>query len=236
MEKKDTTKKTPSQKKPEETSKEKFVRLTNSVNAVSSELEALKSKIQKEKNAETTRTNSIDTISSELEALKLNIQKENIPMNSNEFRLFIKQKVFKGFSKKQIESGKFKIKINEKLAELANQTLFQIEEHRRIKKVISGYSINNKIQKFPSHLLPQLKEFLSEIGIKLTKSFLEISPLTYIENIIVSYEEENALALRIEIRLKNKSVCSPKQILSEANLDLLALMFFISFIDRKSVV
>ncbi len=78
MEKKDTTKKTPSQKKPAETSKEKLTRLTISIDAVSSELATLKANIQKEKNAETTQANSIDTISSELEALKLNILKEKI--------------------------------------------------------------------------------------------------------------------------------------------------------------
>jgi hypothetical protein len=82
MEKKNTAKKTPpkpkttAKKNTAETSKEKFTRLTNSIDAVSSELEALKSNVQKEKTAETTRTNSIDAISSELEALKSNFQKE----------------------------------------------------------------------------------------------------------------------------------------------------------------
>ena len=78
MEKKKTTpkiaaKKT-AQKNPAETSKEKFTRLTNSIDSLSSEIEALKLNTQKE-HEDTTQTNSVDAIASELETLKLNIQK-----------------------------------------------------------------------------------------------------------------------------------------------------------------
>jgi len=76
MEKKDTTKKTPSKKKPAETSKEKFTRLTNSVNTVSSELEALKLNIEERKSESVALSNSVDAVSSELEILKTNSQKE----------------------------------------------------------------------------------------------------------------------------------------------------------------
>lgn len=76
MEKKDTNKKTPPQKKPAETSKEKFTRLTNSVNAVSSELEALKLNIEERKSESVALSNSVDAVSSELEILKTNSQKE----------------------------------------------------------------------------------------------------------------------------------------------------------------
>ncbi len=75
MEKKKTAPKAPSKKKPVETSKEKFIRLTNSVDTISSELEILKSNIQKGKNENTTLTNSVGALSSKLETIKLNIQK-----------------------------------------------------------------------------------------------------------------------------------------------------------------
>jgi len=79
MEKKKTTPKTAAKKtslkKPAETSKENFIRLTNSIDSLSSEVETLKSNIQKEKSENTRLTNSVDAIASELETLKLNIQK-----------------------------------------------------------------------------------------------------------------------------------------------------------------
>lgn len=77
MEKKKTATKTAakssSPKKPAETSKEKISRLTNSIDALSSEVEILKLSSANDKN--TSQAISIDTISSELETLKLNIQK-----------------------------------------------------------------------------------------------------------------------------------------------------------------
>jgi len=75
MENENTDPKNLSKKKPADTSKEKITRLTNSVDALSSELETLKLNIQKEKSENTTLTDSVDALSSELETLKLNIQK-----------------------------------------------------------------------------------------------------------------------------------------------------------------
>jgi len=75
MENENTDPKNLSKKKPADTSKEKITRLTNSVDALSSELETLKLNIQKEKSENTTLTNSVDALSSELETIKLNIQK-----------------------------------------------------------------------------------------------------------------------------------------------------------------
>jgi hypothetical protein len=69
-----TTEKKTSPKKPAETSKEKFTQLENSIDSLSSEIEALKLNTQKE-NEDTTPANSVDAIASELETLKLNIQK-----------------------------------------------------------------------------------------------------------------------------------------------------------------
>lgn len=80
-----TTEKKTSLKKPAETSKENFTRLTNSIDSLSSEIETLKSNIQKEKSENTRLTNSVDSLSSEIEALKVNTQKENedtTPANS----------------------------------------------------------------------------------------------------------------------------------------------------------
>lgn len=75
MEKKNTEIKTPSQKKPAETSKEKISQLGNSVEALSSELEILKLNVQEKKNDNTPLKKSVEAISAELDILKLNIQK-----------------------------------------------------------------------------------------------------------------------------------------------------------------
>lgn len=82
MEKKKTTPKTPAKpkspatKKPAETSKEKMTQLANSVDALSSELETLKSTIQEKNSENTTLADSVAELSSELESFKSTTQKE----------------------------------------------------------------------------------------------------------------------------------------------------------------
>ena len=174
-----------------------------------------------------------DNLISEL-AKQLNISSEEIPFNRNEFHLFVKNKIYGGISKKQFEERGIKVKENKKAVLLAERTLNVIEYTRKLKNQINEYSISKKINGFPKHLLPQLNDFLGKVGEKLTDSFLEISPLNFIEKIVVDYDSKNVLALQLKIILANKRVCAPQQILSEANLDLLALLFFIAFIEESS--
>jgi len=79
MEKKKTVKKTPAKKKPADTSREKFSRLTKSIDSLSSEVETLKLNLKKKTSGNTTLKNSIDSLSSEIETLKSNTRKEKIP-------------------------------------------------------------------------------------------------------------------------------------------------------------
>ncbi len=174
-----------------------------------------------------------DKLISEL-AKQLNISIEEIPFNRNEFHLFVKNRVYGGISKKQFEERGIKVKVNEKAVLLAEKTLKEIENTRSLKKQINEYSISNKINGFPRHLLSQLNDFLIKVGEKLTESFLEISPLNFIDKFVVEYDSRNVLALQLKITLTNKRICAPQQILSEANLDLLALLFFIAFIQESS--
>lgn len=83
-------------------------------------------------------------------------------------------------------------------------------------------------------MLNQLEDFLVKVGDKLTKSFLEISPLKFVESIKIKYDNQSVLALSLVFVLNNKTCCTPNQILSEANLDLLALLFFLSFIQESA--
>lgn len=183
--------------------------------------ERLKSKVERDK------------LISEL-AKQLNISTEEIPFNRKEFYLFVNDKIYGGISKKQFEERGIKVKVNEKAVSLAERTLKEIENTRSLKNQINEYSISKKANAFPKHLLPQLNDFLVKVGEKLTDSFLEISPLNFIEKFVVEYDSKNVLALQLKIILANKRVCAPQQILSEANLDLLALLFFIAFIQESS--
>lgn len=164
----------------------------------------------------------------------LRVGKRDIPYNNRDFRAFVREKIYLGLTTKEIRESNKKFQFNEKAILLAEETLREIENTRRIKNKINEYSIENKIKKFPSHLLPQLNQFLINVGYKLTESFTSISPLSFIKSIELVYEERNVLALKIKIYLKNGRVCSPQEILSEANLDLLALLFYIAFMQESA--
>ncbi|NJK95929.1 MAG: AAA family ATPase [Bacteroidales bacterium] len=179
--------------------------------------------------AKHSRDNLISKLGNELK-----IPTEEIPFGSKEFYEFVKEKIYKGIPRKEFESKGYKIKINEKAVSIADSVFMAMEEHRKIKSQINAFSISASINTFPKHLLNQLADFLGKVGDKLTKSFLEISPLKFIDKIEIDYDNQSVLALSLKLVLKNKSFCNPNQILSEANLDLLALMFFLAFIQESA--
>lgn len=167
-------------------------------------------------------------------ANELKIEAESIPFNRREFHKFIKEKVYKGISKSQMEAKGFKIKFNKRAIQLADDVFTAMENHRKIKSQINAFSITAKFSTFPKHLLTQLELFLVKVSEKLTTSFLQISPLSFIERIEIKYDNQSVLALSLILVLKNERRCSPNQLLSEANLDLLALLFFLSFIQESA--
>jgi len=177
--------------------------------------------------------NSRDSLINKL-AAELKVSSDEIPMNREEYSEFINLKLYGGFNKSQIQKKGYKINIKSELEELADNVIKAIELHRKLKEQISKYNITPESNAFPRHLIPQMRDFLNKVAEKLTTSFLEISPLYYVESIKIKYDPNSVLAVVIEFYLKNGKVCLPKQILSEANLDLLALLFYIAIIQESA--
>ena len=176
--------------------------------------------------------NKRDTLRKML-ANELNINIEEIPFTRKELNELVKNKIYKGISRKKFESQGFKVKINEKAVLLAEDVIAAIEAYRQLKNEIGKYSINENTSKFPKHLLGQLNDFLEKVSERLTLSFLKISPLKFLERIEINYSYENVLALLVSLILTNNAKCSPNELLSEANLDLLALLFFLAFVQES---
>ena len=175
------------------------------------------------------RTEVITALANEL---KLNV--DQIPLGRKEFNIFVTEQIYKGFPKKELESKGYKVKLNQKAIKLSDEVIIAIDEHRKVKNQINSFSISAKVTTFPKHLLTQLELFLAKVSEKLTTSFSEISPLPFLERIEIEYNNQNVLALSLTLILKNKQRCNPNQLLSEANLDLLALLFFLSFIQESA--
>jgi len=167
-------------------------------------------------------------------ANELNIDIKEIPFTRKELNELVRNKIYKGFSKNKIESIGIKIKINEKAVLLSENVIEAVEAYRQLKSEIHKYSISAHTSTFPKHLLNQLNNFLGKVSDRLSLSFLQISPLKFIERIEIEYSNKNVLALLVSLVLKNNAKCSPNEILSEANLDLLALLFFLAFIQESA--
>lgn len=167
-------------------------------------------------------------------AEELKIEIENIPFTRRDFKEFIEDKIYKGFSKDKFEIMGVKFKINKKALELSERVIDAIENHRKLKSEIRKYSIDKHITTYPKHLLTQLNEFLGKVSEKLTSSFLQISPLKFINRIEIEYNDKNVLALSVNLKLNNNEECKPIELLSEANLDLLALLFFLAFVQESA--
>jgi hypothetical protein len=206
-----------------------YLREENSVDWVEHPIDEIK-RLQDERLAiKNQRDSLIKTLANELK-----MEVESIPFNRKEFHEFVKEKVYKGISKSQMEAKGFKVKLNERAIQLADDVFAAMENHRKIKSQINAFSVNAKITTFPKHLLTQLELFLVKVSEKLTTSFLQISPLPFLERIEIKYDNKSVLALSLILILKNKRRCNPNQLLSEANLDLLALLFFLSFIQESA--
>jgi recombinational DNA repair ATPase RecF len=166
-------------------------------------------------------------------ALSLKIDASKIPFERKEFYEFVKEKIYNGLPKTQFESLGYRVKLNTKAEKLAEKVYEAIENHRKIKSAVGSFSISSQTS-FPKHLYSQLENFLIKASEKLTNSFLEISPLKFIERIEIVYENDSVIALTVNIILTNGKQCNPNQVLSEANLDLLALLFFMAFIEESA--
>ncbi len=146
-------------------------------------------------------------------AKEMNLSDGEIPVDRQEFRLFVQEKIRKGISKKEFEKRGFKVKMNERAISLADDLLIKMEEYNKIRSRIKEFSITNKTDRFPRHLLPQLEDFLAKAGEKLTSSFLTISTHNFIDRVEIKYTNKNVIALGLKVVLKNKRTCSPNQIL-----------------------
>ncbi|MDM3847067.1 MAG: hypothetical protein PT116_19060 [Aphanizomenon gracile PMC638.10] len=67
----------------------------------------------------------------------------------------------------------------------------------------------------------------------MTDSFLAISNNQFVDHIELVCGDISNVSLSVFIHLKNGKICNPNEIFSEANLDLLALLIFLSFMKES---
>lgn len=79
-----------------------------------------------------------------------------------------------------------------------------------------------------------IARLFASVGDNLTKAFKAISTCSFVDRIEVSVADISDVSLSIRVVLSNGRVCAPQQVFSEANLDLLALLFFLVVLIESS--
>ena len=78
-------------------------------------------------------------------------------------------------------------------------------------------------------ILRKVLQGASEI---LTASFREMSSAAFLDRLEITSERGKKFSLKVGVHLKNGQTCAPNQVFSEANQDLLALLFFLAIVEE----
>jgi recombinational DNA repair ATPase RecF len=156
---------------------------------------------------------------------------ESIPININQFEEFVTLNVYKGISSEQRQQAR---KQGRKL--LPRDIHKAITHYRQISNEASDLKKSiKKIQK-KSQIIDtsELQKILSNVGNKLTEAFRLISRQNFVDRIEVVFGAITEVSLSVQVYLTNGKVCSPNQIFSEANLDLLSLLLFLTLLKESA--
>ncbi len=174
-----------------------------------------------------------DRLRTEL-ANTLEINEEEIPFDPKYFSEFLQRRIYGGFSIDELSKRGVKIKVDSRIEELANSFNAEAIRYRSLKSKINKFSINNDGKTFPKHLFPVLSQFLDRVAPRLTEAFKAVSSVSFLDHFEFDYGEGGQLALNISAVLTNARKCAPRQIFSEANQDLLALLFFVAVAEESA--
>jgi AAA15 family ATPase/GTPase len=161
---------------------------------------------------------------------KIAVPVGEIPLDAKEFNIFVRDKIYSGLKAKE------RFHLNQGDSGYANPIVHDFVS--RIRKTNEQISCiqkeQNKISRHGSVLVKDLtrkiivEDLISKAEDRLTRSFKNISDCDFIDKIELLPGDISAASLTVNIHLKNGRICSPHQIFSEANSDLLVLLVFLS--------
>ena len=175
----------------------------------------------------------------------LDVNPDEVPLDPKACREFINDYHYGGLSPSKfakLTRRGFRVNVGRKLPRQRLERLGREFEdpsrrHRKLKAHLREYELSDddtRKRSFPRHLLSSINEFLGAVGPRLSQSFRKISSSDFVEEVDLSFGDLGALVLRIRLRIVNGKVCAPRDVLSEANLDLLALLFFVAIAQESA--
>jgi AAA15 family ATPase/GTPase len=161
----------------------------------------------------------------------LKIQSDDIPLDIRLFNLFVSDKLYKGLSPKEVQK---RIRQGEQI--IPNHIYRQVKEVRDVSLKITQLKKEQKkiLQANIRSDTTVLQSILSDAGNRLTKGFQKISQANFVDRIFLVFNDISDMSLTVTVRLKNGKQTSPQHIFSEANLDLLSLLLFVSVLQEAA--
>lgn len=161
----------------------------------------------------------------------LKIQPDNIPLDIRLFNLFVSDKLYKGMSPVEIQK---RIRQGEQI--IPNHIYRQVKEIRDVSLKITQLKREQKkfLQANIRSDTTVLQSILSDAGSRLTEGFNKISQGNFVDKIFLVFNDISDMSLTVVVRLKNGKQTSPQHIFSEANLDLLSLLLFVSVLQEAA--
>jgi hypothetical protein len=85
-----------------------------------------------------------------------------------------------------------------------------------------------------SKAMKTLRKVLANASTTLTTAFHSISSVDFVDRLELTTDPDKEFSLKVQVHLRNGSVCAANQVFSEANRDLLALLIFLSVIEEAN--
>jgi hypothetical protein len=166
---------------------------------------------------------------------RLECDPSEIPIEENDFNKLIVNRLYDGLSSEEartrgIERGRLDPDIK--------QILWHYRDSMRV--VSETGSLIRALKrrgtsKPPNELrLRGVRKTLDDIGDRIGEHFAEVSSSKFIRRVVLDSGDSTLALLKIDLELANGAMCTPQQVLSEANLDLLALLIFLAFAQESA--
>ena len=167
-------------------------------------------------------------------ALKFGVS-DPIPANGPVFEQIMRDVIYGGLTNNQrygLYINDVKTKVNRQAKNMAKKIRQTSADIGKLNQEIANLNINkpSPSQSFRS----LLSEVFDSVGLRLTSAFKEISTTNFVDHIELVQGDLTEVALSLKVHLKNRKVRPPKDVFSEANLDLLSLLVFLSIAQEAA--
>lgn len=171
---------------------------------------------------------------------KLNISSDQIPFRIEEYDEFVNKNVYSNISleqTKKLQHAGFVVKKNTDIIEMAKSIRqLHCDIHKSNTEIteLGKYEKQKANDKNKNFRQKKLERIFLNAEDYLTESFKKISSFNYVDKIELRLGDITEVSLDIIVHLKNGKKVQPNNIFSEANLDLLALLIFLSIIKEAA--